>query len=158
MEGDSSKKMITLISSDGERFEVSEAAASLSQILRHMIEDDCVDPAGVVLPNVAAKPLAKVVEYCTRHAGAGAGDEAAAEELERFDAEFIDVGMDMLHALLTAANFMCVDGLIGLAIRRTADHIRGKSPEQIRKLFRIVNDFTPEEEQAIIKEHEWAFQ
>jgi S-phase kinase-associated protein 1 len=34
--------------------------------------------------------------------------------------------------------------------------IRGKSPEEIRKTFNIVNDFTPEEEAAIRRENEWA--
>jgi hypothetical protein len=28
--------------------------------------------------------------------------------------------------------------------------IKGKSPEEIRKLFNIVNDFTPEEEVCIL--------
>jgi S-phase kinase-associated protein 1 len=34
--------------------------------------------------------------------------------------------------------------------------IKGKSVEEIRKTFNIVNDFTPEEEEAIRKENEWA--
>jgi len=34
--------------------------------------------------------------------------------------------------------------------------IKGKTPEEIRKLFNIVNDFTPEEEAQIKKENEWA--
>ncbi|BGP46789.1 hypothetical protein JCM10450v2_002637 [Rhodotorula kratochvilovae] len=33
---------------------------------------------------------------------------------------------------------------------------KGKQPEEIRKLFNIVNDFTPEEEAQIKKENEWA--
>ncbi len=32
--------------------------------------------------------------------------------------------------------------------------IKGKQPEEIRKLFNIVNDFTPEEEEQIKKENE----
>jgi S-phase kinase-associated protein 1 len=31
--------------------------------------------------------------------------------------------------------------------------IKGKQPEEIRKLFNIVNDFTPEEEAQIRKEN-----
>jgi len=37
-----------------------------------------------------------------------------------------------------------------------ANMIKGKTPEEIRKLFNIVNDFTPEEEAQIKKENEWA--
>ena len=48
---------------------------------------------------------------------------------------------------------MCSDVLSpDISIRRdvgcktVANMIKGKSPEEIRKLFNIVNDFTPEEE------------
>jgi S-phase kinase-associated protein 1 len=34
--------------------------------------------------------------------------------------------------------------------------IKGKTVEEIRKTFNIVNDFTPEEESQIKKENEWA--
>lgn len=34
--------------------------------------------------------------------------------------------------------------------------IKGKSPEEIRKTFNIQNDFTPEEEEQIRRENEWA--
>jgi Skp1 family, dimerisation domain len=34
--------------------------------------------------------------------------------------------------------------------------IKGKSPEEIRRTFNITNDFTPEEEDQIRRENEWA--
>lgn len=34
--------------------------------------------------------------------------------------------------------------------------IKGKSPDEIRKTFNIQNDFTPEEEDQIRRENEWA--
>jgi len=37
-----------------------------------------------------------------------------------------------------------------------ASLIRGKSVEEIRKMFNIQNDFTPEEEERIRKENQWA--
>lgn len=40
--------------------------------------------------------------------------------------------------------------------KTVANMIKGKAPEEIRKLFNIVNDFTPEEEEQIRKENEWA--
>jgi hypothetical protein len=36
-----------------------------------------------------------------------------------------------------------------LGARRVADMIKARTPEEIRKLFSIVNDFTPEEEVCI---------
>lgn len=37
--------------------------------------------------------------------------------------------------------------------KTVANMIKGKTPEEIRKLFNIVNDFTPEEEAQIKKEN-----
>ena len=39
--------------------------------------------------------------------------------------------------------------LVDLTCRAIADTIKGKSPEEIRATFQIVNDFTPEEEEQV---------
>ncbi|CAG8775834.1 13366_t:CDS:2 [Racocetra fulgida] len=44
----------------------------------------------------------------------------------------------------------------GKVLEKTvANMIKGKSPEEIRSTFNIVNDFSPEEEEAIRRENEW---
>ena len=43
-----------------------------------------------------------------------------------------------------------------LACAKIASLIKGKSTEEIRKTFNIVNDFTPEEEEQIRDENRWA--
>ena len=35
---------------------------------------------------------------------------------------------------------------------------KGKTPEEIRKTFNIRNDFTPEEEEEVRRENQWAFE
>uniref|UniRef100_A0A0E0IZ59 SKP1-like protein n=1 Tax=Oryza nivara TaxID=4536 RepID=A0A0E0IZ59_ORYNI len=121
---------ILLISSDGEHFNVPSAAASLPQLVSNMIEDDCTTN-GVPLPNVASKVLAKVIEYCVKHAAAAEDEE---KELKSFDAEFmIDVDKNMLYGLLLASNFLNIKSLLDLCCQHTANLIKGKSPEQIRK-------------------------
>ncbi|KAL5207271.1 hypothetical protein ABZP36_031706 [Zizania latifolia] len=148
-ESDDGGKMIVLISGDGERFELPEAAAKLSEMVLHMIEDGCAYPA-IPLPVVDGVTLAKVVEYCTKHAAPSSG--AAASERERltlkaFDAEFIDdVDAVTLFDVMMAANYMNVKGLLDLAFQRAADMIKDTTPEVIRQMFGIKNDFTPEEE------------
>ena len=47
-------------------------------------------------------------------------------------------------------------GLPGLSVSGRA--IKGKSPDQIRQTWNIKNDFTPEEEEQVRRENEWAEQ
>jgi len=147
---------ILLISSDDERFEVPEEAANLSETIRHMIEDGCTE-GGVPVPNVTGRILAKVLEYCNKHA---ADAESNKEELDKFDKAFVDeVKADQatLFDLILAANYLNVKGLLDLTCQTVADMIKDKSVEEIRQTFNIKNDFTPEEEAEIRKENQWAF-
>ncbi|MEO1777030.1 MAG: SKP1 family protein [Pseudomonadota bacterium] len=60
------------------------------------------------------------------------------------------------YDLTAAANYMDLEGLLHLCCAKLATLIRGKTVEQVRQLFGIVNDFTPEEEQKIREENkEW---
>ncbi|KEH23714.1 putative S-phase kinase-associated protein [Medicago truncatula] len=72
------KKMITLKSSNGETFEVSEAVALQSQTIKGMMEENCGNN-GIPILNVKSKILAKVTEYCKMHVEAS------------LDAEFVNV-------------------------------------------------------------------
>jgi S-phase kinase-associated protein 1 len=193
---------ITLISSDNERFEVAEAAATLSQTIRHMIEDGCTD-GGVPLPNVTGKILAKVLEYCNEHApaidaetagtssspdaataatkgeaagtssataaaatkGEAAGTSSATaaaavrkDHLKSFDEAFVDVDRATLFDLILAANYLDIKDLLEITCQKVADTIKDKSPEEVREIFNIQNDFTPEEEEEVRKENAWAFE
>jgi S-phase kinase-associated protein 1 len=157
------KKMITLRSSDYKDFEVEEAVAMQSQIIRFMIEDDCADNA-IPLPNVDSKTLTLVIEYCNKHVHAAAETSSASSaggggevDLNKWDAEFVKVDQLTLFNLILAANYLDIKGLLDLTCRTLADMFRDKSPEEIRKTFNIKNDFTKEEEEEIRRENSWAF-
>ncbi|XP_057449248.1 SKP1-like protein 1A [Lotus japonicus] len=154
----SSAKKITLKSSDGEAFEVDEAVALESQTIKHMVEDDCAD-SGIPLPNVTSKILAKVIEYCKKHVEAANPDEKPTEdELKAWDADFVKVDQATLFDLILAANYLNIKSLLDLTCQTVADMIKGKTPEEIRKTFNIKNDFTPEEEEEVRRENQWAFE
>lgn len=170
------EKMVTLVSSDGARFEVPESAASLSQTVRRMMGEatggDGPDGGGISLPGVDGRTLCKVLEYCIKHApvpgqeesssaeaAAAAKDPGYAEdlELEWYDREFMRVDRATLYALVAAADYLKVQGLLDLTCKSVADMMRGKTPEQIREVFGIESDFTPEEEEQVRRENAWAF-
>ncbi|KAG6422699.1 hypothetical protein SASPL_113077 [Salvia splendens] len=131
---ENSGKKIILRSSDGEVFEVDEAVAVKSQTIKHMIEDDCVDNV-IPIPNVTGKILSKA-----------------------FDADFVKVDQATLFDLILSANYLNIKSLLDLTCQTVADMIKGKTPEEIRKTFNIKNDFTPEEEEEVRRENQWAFE
>ncbi|CAN1771370.1 SKP1-like protein 4 [Linum perenne] len=155
----SSGKKIVLRSSDGETFEVEEVVATESQTIKHMIEDDCAD-SEIPIPNVTSQILAKVIEYCRKHveAAAGAGNDDINKDLKNWDADFVSVDQKTLFDLILAANYLNIKGLLDLTCQTVADMIKGKTPEEIRKTFNIKNDFTPEEEEEVRRENQWAFE
>lgn len=55
-----------------------------------------------------------------------------------------------------AANYLDIKALLDVGCKTVANMIKGKSPDEIRKTFNIQNDFTPEEEDQIRRENEWA--
>ncbi|KAI3896582.1 hypothetical protein MKX03_023160 [Papaver bracteatum] len=152
----STSKMVTLKSSDGETFDVKESVALQSQTIKHMIEDDCADN-GIPLPNVTSKILAKVIEYCKKHDG-DADEKDQKDEVKNWDAEFVKVDQATLFDLILAANYLNIKELLDLTCQTVADMIKGKTPEEIRKTFNIKNDFTPEEEEEVRRENQWAFE
>ncbi|GAA0167537.1 ubiquitin-protein ligase [Lithospermum erythrorhizon] len=149
----SERKKITLKSYDGEEFIVDEAVALQSQTIKHMIEDDCVDDV-IPVPNVAGNILAKVIEYCKKHVEPTSDDD----DVEAFDAEFFKVDQSTLLEIVLAANYLNIKSLLEHTCRSIADMIKDKTPEEIRQIFNIKNDFTPEEEAEIRKENSWAFE
>ncbi|KAJ6838189.1 uncharacterized protein M6B38_319920 [Iris pallida] len=162
------KAMITLKSSDGEVFEVEQEVAMESQTIKHMIEDDCAEN-GIPLPNVNSRILSKVIEYCKKHVASSRSNSSSAteekekaasaeEDLKAWDGEFVRVDQATLFDLILAANYLNIKGLLDLTCQTVADMIKGKTPEEIRKTFNIKNDFTPEEEEEVRRENQWAFE
>ncbi|KAG6502768.1 hypothetical protein ZIOFF_035056 [Zingiber officinale] len=94
---DTDKKII-LLSSEGELFEVDAAVAMASQTIKYMVEGNC-GYGGIPIPNVTSMILAKVIEYCKKHANVDA-IEPTIEELLVWDNEFVKVEVATLFNLV----------------------------------------------------------
>ncbi|KAG5533169.1 hypothetical protein RHGRI_027401 [Rhododendron griersonianum] len=84
----SSRKKLTLQSSDGQTFELEESVETMCSNLRNMIGDkvDCASSARTILvPGVDGKTLATVIEQCKKHANTEAG--GTGDDLERCESE-----------------------------------------------------------------------
>ncbi|OVA07481.1 SKP1 component [Macleaya cordata] len=157
------KKVITLKSSDGETFDVDEAVAHESETIKQMIEDDCADGGIPLKGNI----LAKVIQYCKKHVKTSTSckddddddDDDLKENLKKWDVNFMKIiDQVTLFDIIMAANYLNIKNLMDLTCQTVTDMIKDKSVEDVRKIFNIVNDFTPEEEAAIRNENQWAFE
>ncbi|KAK1577632.1 hypothetical protein Q3G72_023392 [Acer saccharum] len=162
----SSDKVLKLKSSDGEIFEVKQTVAVQSGVLKKMMEDGCTE-GEIPLNNVDSPTLAKIIEWCNKHhddevEGRVLSQEKEKEkekaDMKKWESEFIDaLNRDEIYFLLIGSNFMNIKELLDCAAQKVADMVKGKSPEAIRTMFNIQSDFTEEEEKAIRKENQWAF-
>jgi len=162
LDDDATAETLTLESADKEKFVVPKKVAIMSELVKTMAEGD-KEEKEIPLPNVKSKVLQKVISYLKYHA------ENPPKEIEKplksanmsevvsqWDADFVDVEQEMLFELILAANYMDIKPLLDLTCAKVASMIKGKTPEQIRKTFNIVNDFTPEEEELVRAENKWA--
>eukprot|EP01018_Ginkgo_biloba_P018041 Gb_41410 [translate_table: standard] len=154
----------TLISCDEERFEVGEAVTNHSALLREMVID--LGPVQIVpLPNVSARTLRKVIQFCEYRYDADIrrreSDDPAAvdEEIRAWEADFMDdVDQYDLYQIILAGNYMNIRSLLDFTCRVVAGMLRGKSPEEVRMIFNIKSDFSEQEEEDIRNNHRWAFE
>jgi len=108
----------------------------------------------IPLPNVKATVLAKVIEYCTHYKQVESMTSITTplksnrieEIVQEWYADFVNVDQTLLFELVTAANFMDIKALLDLTCLAVSVLIKGKSAEEIRRIFNISNDFSPEEE------------
>ncbi|KAI7887012.1 E3 ubiquitin ligase SCF complex, Skp subunit [Lichtheimia hyalospora FSU 10163] len=151
---------VKLISSDNEDFTVDKEVAEKSVLIKNMLEDVGDSDAPIPLPNVTAKILRKVIEWCDHHRNdpVVAQDEQDRRntDIEEWDQKYMEVDQETLFDVILAANYLDIKPLLDVGCKTVANMIKGKSAEEIRRTFNITNDFTPEEEAQIRKENEWA--
>eukprot|EP00742_Colponemidia_sp_Colp-10_P005848 GILJ01006256.1.p1 GENE.GILJ01006256.1~~GILJ01006256.1.p1 ORF type:complete len:200 (-),score=44.79 GILJ01006256.1:127-672(-) len=153
--------MLKLVSQDNDVFEVEKDVACQSQLVKNMVEDSGVDEE-IPVPNVKTPVLAKVIEYCRHHRTTPAVEiekplksANLREVVSTWDGDFVEVEQELLFELILAANYLDIKPLLDLTCAKVAAMIKGKTPEEIRKTFNIVNDFTPEEEAQVREENKW---
>ena len=135
----------------------------MSEYIKEKKSNHDIENNTLVLDNISGATLSRIIAFCTYHL-----DNPLAE-IERplkssnmrdvvseWDANFINISVDELMDLIVAANFLIIQPLLDVACAKVASLIKGKSPEEIRTTFKIVSDFTPEEEAKIREENKWA--
>eukprot|EP01036_Dinobryon_divergens_P032520 gene32520-42130_t len=166
LEQDQNSKIVEVVSAEGQSHNVSVNIAKHSGLLSRLIDDDNQNEQFISLPplsNVNSAILSKVIEFLEHYnmepmneiekplKSANIGDV-----VQDYYANFIGgLHQEDLFELILAANYMDIKPLLSLTCATVASQIKGKSPEDIRRIFNIVNDFTPEEQAAVEAENRW---
>ncbi|KAK3169425.1 hypothetical protein OEA41_008808 [Lepraria neglecta] len=161
----SESQTLKLMSNDNVEIPVDRDVACRSILIKNMMDDigEQAMTEAIPIPNVNEAVLNKVIEWCVHHKGdpPAANDDDAdtrkkTTDIDEWDQKFMQVDQEMLFEIILAANYLDIKALLDVGCKTVANMIKGKSPEEIRKTFNIQNDFTPEEEDQIRRENEWA--
>ena len=160
-----SGKMVKIETEDDQLFEIEKEFAEKSVTIKNLVLDlgDDNDVA-IPLPNITGPIFGKILEWMQvvseekkeQTDGPDKGKEDYIIDSDFIKSYFDGIPQETLFSIILASNFLDLRSLLDRSCKQVANMIKGKSPEEIRKLFNIKNDFTPEEEEKIRKENEWA--
>jgi S-phase kinase-associated protein 1 len=153
---------IVLKSNDSVEYKISRNAIAMSGHIKEMISDHPADVL-LVLPmeKVDALTLKYVIQYMEYHWNNRAEPiekplkQHISESISEWDKQFLYTdlvknGDEKKHELLIhvtiAANFMNIPALLDLTTACISSIILDKTTEQIRSVFNIEKDFSPERE------------
>lgn len=156
--------IIKLTSKEGDAYEVPIKVAKMSKLVVETLggddafddndddNDAITEATEVPLPNVSSPVLEKVIAYCQHYQEEEMTPiqtplkSSKLEELvQKWYADFVKVPKSLLFDLVAAANFMDIKPLLDLTCLAVSILIKGKSATELREMFNISPDFSPEE-------------
>jgi S-phase kinase-associated protein 1 len=149
----SDSREVHIQTGDNELYSIRESViTSQSIVIEDMLGDS--DGSHVPLPNITSNEMPKIIEYCNWKYEA---DKQNITEDARTDwiNNFTAMDQQMLFNVILGANYLGIQSLLDITCKAIADMMKGKTPEEIRETFNIVNDFTPEEEEEIRRDNSW---
>ncbi|KAL7271171.1 hypothetical protein RUND412_006098 [Rhizina undulata] len=145
---------IMLLSSDLATIVVQKKVVERSILIENLLEDVGEVNEAIPIPNVNESVLKKGDPPTA--ADDNADNRKKLIVINEWDQNFMQVDQEMLFEIIMAANYLDIKPLLDIGCKTIANMMKGKSPDEIRQTFNIGNDFTPEEEEQIRRENEWA--
>jgi S-phase kinase-associated protein 1 len=138
--------------------EIEKEIAIECALIKDMVEDSIEEE--IPLDKVSSEILKKVLEFIVHH--------KTVEELPEIErplksndlkdsvpawyATYIESeDLEYIFDVIAAANYLNCKPLLELGCAKVGSKMKGKGIPEIRKLFNIENDFTPEEERAVME-------
>jgi S-phase kinase-associated protein 1 len=151
-----------LVSEEGQKFEIETAKTAPAGLIQTILQDE--EGTEEIPLTVKSEHLEKAVEYLNHiHTTPATVIEKPLkgefrDVVSEWEHNFVDVNHEAMFDLMQAANYLDIKSMLSLVCAKAASMIKGKSPQEIREMFNIENDFSPEEEAALIEENKWAWE
>ncbi|KAH8351908.1 hypothetical protein KR084_000572, partial [Drosophila pseudotakahashii] len=129
---------IKLQSSDGEIFDTDTQVVKCSGTIMTLLKDsgkEFEENALVLLPYVNSTALRKVLTWAHFHKDDDEGKDK--DTINAWDARFMEVDKDTLLQLVLASDYLKIQELLNLTCDMISNMIRGKTSEEIHKIFNI---------------------
>uniref|UniRef100_A0A0D9Y122 SKP1 component dimerisation domain-containing protein n=1 Tax=Leersia perrieri TaxID=77586 RepID=A0A0D9Y122_9ORYZ len=151
VEPDQEEGPVTLVSAEGEEFQVADVVALDSPIINRLIGHG----RRLSLPSIRSKTLRKVIEYAEKISTTRIATTKPLD-VDNMDPWRMKFFSNMDPTAL-AANHLEMTGLLRMACERSAEVMAGRTPEDVQKLFNLRPIFSPTEEAEIRENNKWAF-
>jgi S-phase kinase-associated protein 1 len=131
------------------------AVAKMSVLVEETLgdQDEDVENLEMPLPNVHSVILEKVLDFCKQYKDSPMSpiqtplrSHKLEELVQDWYAEFVRVPKEQLFELVAAANYMDIKPLLDLTCLAVSILIKGKSVGELREMFNLSADLSPEEE------------
>ena len=122
--------------------------------IKGMVDDGTASEEAIPLPDINKPTFDKVLEFC-KYLNEGNPEPEIERPLRSNDladhttewyTKFVEVERDFVEDILLAANFLDLKPLLELCCAKIGTYLKGKTIPEVREMYGIVNDFTPEEE------------
>jgi len=160
LEGVDWKTFLVLKTKDGKHFKMSRAAAKRCKMLATMTSDENEDAEVKLDVDADSKTVPLVIKYCEYHKDVQPSQlpmplmKPIDEYLDEWDKAFIygslvdkadETKHEALLEVMSASHYFDCEDLLNLTCAKVGSMIQDKTPEQIRALFHLPDDFTPEQ-------------
>ena len=148
---------ITLISSDNQKIQIDSKIVEKSDFLKDKIENSNKN-IEFNLPEINYNTLQKIVQYLIHYKEKEPqqipkplSSNNLNNVIDEWDINFIkNMDMNSIYDLINASNYLEIPSLLDLSCAYVITLIKGKSIEEMRKIFNIECDLSDEQ----IKEYE----
>ena len=156
--------MMTIKTGDDVTIMVDKALTNMIGLFKIILQDSSLDDP-IVLSNITASALAKILEYCKHHEYTNPppirkpvpSHDLASCVADKFDIEFISsYTFDQLFDLVNICEFLDLVALKDLAFAKIAAEFKGTPIEDLKTKFGLSSDlFNKEDRDSLLKENEW---